>query len=124
MKIVVKHRFNVVNSQRKSRSTISKTVPNQAPELRFIIAQIQNGQAVNVLDMRGDKDATLDDVDMRFISSKHNTSETLEAMLKDREYQTGTLESLGNSEEFPLTAQGAAAGRLTQQEESQTNSVE
>ena len=123
MKTVVYHRFNVVNSQRKSRSTISKTVPNQAPELRFIIAQIQNGQAVNVLDMRGDKDATLDDVDMRFISSKHNTSETLEAMLQDRQYQTGTLESLGNSEEFPLTFQGAAAGRQTQQEE-QTNSIE
>lgn len=124
MIIQVKHRFNVVNSQRKSRSTISKTVPNQAPELRFIIAQIQNGQAVNVLDMRGDKDATLDDIDMRFISSKHNTSETLEAMLQDVQYQTSTLESLGNSEEFPLTAQGAAAGRQTQQEEPETNSVE
>lgn len=122
MKLVVKHRFNVVNSQRKSRSTISKTVPNQAPELRFIIAQIQNGQAVNVLEMRGDKDATLDDVDMRFISIKHNTSETLDAMLKDRDYQMSTLEGLGDSQESPLTAQGAAAGRQTQQDEN--NSVE
>lgn len=124
MIIQVKHRFNVVNSQRKSRSTVSKTVPNQAPELRFIIAQIQNGQAVNVLDMRGDRDATLDDVDMRFISTKHNTSETLEALLQDRNYQTSTLEGLGDSQESPLTAQGAAAGRQTQQEEQTTNSVE
>lgn len=124
MIILVKHRFNVVNSQRKSRSTVSKTVPNQAPELRFIIAQIQNGQAVNVLDMRGDKDATLDDVDMRFISSKHNTSETLEALLQDSQFQTGTLEGLGDSQESPLTAQGAAAGRQTEQEDLKTNSVE
>lgn len=124
MIIQVKHRFNVVNSQRKSRSTVSKTVPNQAPELRFIIAQIQNGQAVNVLDMRGDKDATLDDIDMRFISTKHNTSETLEALLQDSQYQTSTLEGLGDSQESPLTAQGAAAGRQTQPKEPETNSVE
>lgn len=120
MIIQVKHRFNVVNSQRKSRSTVSKTVPNQAPELRFIIAQIQNGQAVNVLDMRGDKDATLDDVDMRFISSKHNTSETLEAMLQDSQFQTSALEGLGNSQELPLTAQGATPSK----KEDETNSVE
>lgn len=107
MIIQVNHRFNVVNSQRKSRSTVSKTVPNQAPELRFIIAQIQNGQAVNVLDMRGDRDATLDDVDMRFISTKHNTSETLEAMLQDAHFQTSALEDLGKSEDLPLVGQGA-----------------
>lgn len=124
MKIVVEHRFNVVNSQRKSRSTISKTVPNQAPELRFIIAQIQNGQAVNVLDMRGDKDATLDDIDMRFVSSKMNTSETLEAMLQDSQYQTSTLNELGKSQDFPQGGQGAAAGRQSKQEEQTTNSVE
>lgn len=124
MIIQVKHRFNVVNSQRKSRSTVSKTVPNQAPELRFIIAQIQNGQAVNVLEMRGDRDATLDDVDMRFISTKHNTSETLEAMLQDSQFQTSTLEGLGDSKESPLTAQGAAAGRQTNAKEPETNSVE
>lgn len=124
MIIQVKHRFNVVNSQRKSRSTISKTVPNQAPELRFIIAQIQNGQAVNVLDMRADKDATLDDIDMRFVSAKMNTSETLEAMLQDSQYQTSTLNELGKSQDFPQGGQGAAAGRQTQLEELTTNSAE
>lgn len=124
MIIQVKHRFNVVNSQRKSRSTISKTVPNQAPELRFIIAQIQNGQAVNVLDMRGDKDATLDDIDMRFISTKHNTSETLESMLQDVQFQTSTLGDLGKSQDLPLVDKGAAAGRQTNSEEPQTNSAE
>lgn len=124
MNISVVHRFSVVNSQRKSRSTISKTVPNQAPELRFIIAQIQNGQAVNVLDMRADKDASLDDIDLRFVSQKMNTSETLEAMLQDAQYQSGTLEGLGDSVESPLTAQGAAAGRQTQQEEPKPNSAE
>ena len=124
MSISVVHRFSVVNSQRKSRSTISKTVPNQAPELRFIIAQIQNGQAVNVLDMRADKDASLDDIDLRFVSQKMNTSETLEAMLQDAHYQTSTLEGLGDSKESPLTAQGAAAGRQTHLEEQTTNSAE
>lgn len=117
MNISVVHRFSVVNSQRKSRSTISKTVPNQAPELRFIIAQIQNGQAVNVLDMRADKDASLDDIDLRFVSQKMNTSETLEAMLQDAQYQTSTLEGLGDSQESPLTAQGAAPGRAPSEKE-------
>lgn len=124
MKLVVKHRLNVVNSPRKSRSLISKTVPNQAPELRFIIAQIQNGQAVNVLEMRADKEASLDDIDMRFVSAKMNTSESLDAMLQDIDNQTSTLEGLGGSQESPLAAQGAAAGRQTNSEKSERNSVE
>lgn len=124
MSIQVVHRFNVVNSQRKSRSTVSKTVPNQAPELRFIIAQIQNGQAVNVLDMRADKDASLDDIDMRFVSTKQQTSESLDAMLQDIDNQTRTLNELGNSQEFPQGGQGSAAGRQTHPEEQKTNSAE
>lgn len=123
MKLVVKHRLNVVNRPRKSRSLISKTIPNQAPELRFIIAQIQNGQAVNVLEMRADKEPSLDDIDMRFVSAKMNTSESLDAMLQDIKNQSSTLEGLGDSEESPLTGQGAAAGRQTNSEK-EINPVE
>lgn len=118
MNIQIIHQFTFVNSQRKPRSLVNKTIPNQAPELRFIINQIQNGQAVSVMDMRADVDASLDDPDLRLVSFKNNTSETLQAMLDDIDVQTRSLNELETANAVSQGGQTSAPGREPQQNES------
>lgn len=85
--MIISHRFNYVDKRRKSRSLYSQTIPHQAPDLRYIVAQVSNGQPVSVVEMRADNDASLDDVDLRFVSSKQLTSETIDVMLSHIESQ-------------------------------------
>lgn len=87
MKVIIKHRYNVVDEVREPRSVVSQTIPNQAPDLRYIIQQVSNGNPVSVLEMRGDKDATMDDVDLRLESQKHFTSSTIDVMLSHIDVQ-------------------------------------
>lgn len=80
--IHIKHRYNITHKRRGPRSITSITEPNQAPDLRYIINQVSQGRPVSVLEMRADNDATLDDIDLRYTSTKHLTSETIDSMLK------------------------------------------
>lgn len=123
MNVQIKHQFNVVNSPRESRSLVSKTIPNQAPELRFIINQIQNGQPVPVMEMRADRSATLDDIDLTYISQKQMTSEILDALISDldRQETLRASEVVGKSQDFPRHEEDQAAGR---QPQDVNNSVE
>lgn len=92
------HRFNYVDKLRESRSLESVTIPNQAPDLKYIIGQINNGNPVSVVDMRADNDANLDDIDMRFVDTKHLTSESIDAMLNDLDLQAQARKALEGSE--------------------------
>lgn len=84
----IKNRFTFYNDKISDvHSTYSITVPNQAPSLKYIIMQVQQGNSVNVLQMRYDKDADIDDIDLRYLDARHITSDEIDFILSDMEKQ-------------------------------------
>ena len=62
------------------QSTMSETVPNQAPDLKYIIGAIQRGENLNIAQsMAYDKDPTFDDTDLSRLDLRHVTDADLDA---------------------------------------------
>lgn len=60
------------------QSLMSETVPNQAPDLKYIIGAIQRGENLNIAQsMAFDKEPTFDDVDISRLDLRHLTEDQI-----------------------------------------------
>lgn len=63
------------------QSWTSDTIPDQAPTLKYIIGAIEKGQPLNVIQsMRYDNEASIDDVDTRYLDVRHLTAVDIDRM--------------------------------------------